>query len=199
MILKKVLLGALVAASALTTSLHAGRIAEPTPYSEDYLPMDQHVLTSKALDGSTLEIEDKSQWKIAKADRAKVVEWSAGDMLEIFPNTQCLRETRYLLHNKMTKQFVRCDLFLSPMAGLEHYKRIKAIDYHYGEVLVENDSGLKTLWRVTSSDVPLLQSWKRNHTIIVGSNTEGWLWSDSNDCILIDVEMNRYVQVQQIN
>jgi len=172
--------------------------AQQTVYSEDYLPMDQHVVTSKAVDGSTFEIEDKSQWKVYSADRQKVSAWTNGDLLKLYPNNQCFRSSKYVMVNARTKEAARVDLFLGPMAGLEHYKRIVAIDFSYGEVLVENDNGFRTAWQVPLSEMQKLASWKINHTIIVGSNNPSWFWADDVDCVLINVERGRFVQALQV-
>lgn len=195
--MRKILVATIVCVGALSTA-HAYNDEVPTEYSEGYLPLDKHLVTTKAIDGSTFEIEDKSQWKVARADRNKVQKWLNGDILQVYPNTQWFRDTKYIMLNARTKEYACVNLFLGPMAGLEHYKRIRAIDFQYGEVLVENENGYRSVWKVPTSQIMKLATWKINHTIIIGSNAPGWLWQDGNDCILINVERNRYVQAKQV-
>ena len=147
-----------------------------------------HWIVSSNIDGSILEIEDGSHWKIASG--SSLSRWRIGDIITITPNRSWFSDYKYYVINKSIDEYVAADLILGPIAygSLTHWA--VSLDFSQGKVVFENGSCFK----ICSSDLFLFEQWQINDTIIFGTNDS---WFTSYDILLINVNMNHYVRAKQ--
>lgn len=163
-----------------------------------YYPPQFHRATSIAVDGSSIEIEDGSIWKINPEQQYEIREWLPEDPLSISPNTSVFGSGNYYITNKARNIYVEANLHLGPILKGEFTKRIISIDYTYGELILEDGAGYRTTWMIDSGDRRTLNTWYLDQAVIVGTN-DSWLsgWFSSSDSILINVERNCYIRARE--
>lgn len=153
-----------------------------------YPQFTAHWFVSTNIDGSVVEIEDGSHWKMA-ANYA-TTNWRYGDAIAITPNTGWNSDYSYYLVNKTTGTYIPADLILGPIAFGPHSHWIIGLDILQGKVFLENSSG----WKISQNDEQRLREWQINDTIIFGRNNS---WFSSYDHVLINVNLNHYIHAKQ--
>lgn len=153
-----------------------------------YPQYTSHWFISTNLDGSIIEIEDGSQWKMAPNYSARY--WRHGDTLAITPNNSWNSDYNYYVVNKTTGSYVPADLILGPIAFGPWSHWVIGLDSLQGKVFLENGS----TWKVSSNDENMLRDWQINDTIIFGRNSS---WFSSYDHVLINVNLNQFIHVKQ--
>ena len=83
--------------------------------SQYYYPPQFHRVSSLAIDGSSLELEDGSIWRIAPEHRHEIAEWLPNDPLAISPNMSFFQSGKYLITNKSRGVYVEASLHLGPI------------------------------------------------------------------------------------
>ena len=162
-----------------------------------YIPHQVHVMSGRAIDGSSLEIEDGSLFTIARGQEFILQTWGANDPIAISINQSIFPSTKYCIRNTISGSSINADLKLGPLVNNLYTKRIIGIDYYYGEILLEDGGGYRSSWLVDESDIYLIRDFLVNHAVIVGENT-GWnAWFSRSDSILINVEKNRSVRARE--
>ncbi|MCH9613729.1 MAG: hypothetical protein SP1CHLAM54_07380 [Chlamydiia bacterium] len=163
-----------------------------------HLPVQCHQAISCAVDGSSVFLEDGSEWTVYPDDRYIVMHWDQQDMLNISLNSSFFPASEFYISNPRTGEYIRVDMKLGPFYDNLYTKRVVGIDYLYGEVCIEDGSGYQTWWVVESSDIPLLRQWNVNDGIIVGSN-DNWYsgFFSSCDAILHVVEHDITVRARE--
>lgn len=166
----------------------ASRMGEKNEFFYSTTPTyAHHWLISAAYDGSIVELEDGSNWKLAP--NYSVFSWKVGDPMVITPNHSWLSDYNYYVVNKFTGSYVAADLIVGPIAFGPYTHWVIGIDYTSGHVYLENG----TTWTISSSDNFIFRDWAINDTIIIGANDS---WFSSYDSILINVNMNNYVRAR---
>jgi hypothetical protein len=162
-----------------------------------YLPHQIHMLSSRAIDGSSFEIEDGSAFTVTRGHEYALLNWATNDPLVVSVNQSIFPSSKYCMRNKNTGTTINVDLKLGPLVNNPYTKHIIGIDYYYGEILLEDGSGYRSSWVVDSSDIHLIRDFLINQAIIIGENS-GWnAWFSSSDSILINVEKNRSVRARE--
>jgi hypothetical protein len=136
--------------------------------------------------GDAVELEDGSIWAVNSSDRYKTLDWLTGDIIIIVPNHDWFSVYNYRLINANTGANVKVNLSLGPIYNGHYTHWILAIDYYHREICLEDGS----VWKMSSLDGSVLNTWLPNDTVIIGIN-DGW-FSGSNPNILINVNMNNY-------
>jgi len=157
-------------------------------YFNNYQVNTPHWLISATYDGSIVEIEDGSHWKLAP--NYSVFSWKVGDPIVVTPNHSCFSEYNYYVVNKFTGSYVAADLIVGPVAFGPYTHWIIGMDYASGHVFLENG----TTWTVSINDTFIFNDWAVNDTVIIGSNDS---WFSSYDSILINVNMNNFARSKQ--
>ncbi|MCK4934678.1 MAG: hypothetical protein KAR79_03735 [Simkaniaceae bacterium] len=164
-----------------------------------HYPAHYHIIVSVAIDGSSIEIEDGSQFKIPASQTYEVLNWRTNDPVVISPNTSCLSGCKYYLTNKERRSYVDANLYLGPIIGGNNTYRLAYINYHTGDVLLEIEGpygqGNQLRFRVEPSEQYILHTWALNQAVIVGSN-DSWFasWFSSCGHILINSEKNTFIR-----
>lgn len=153
-----------------------------------YPQFTNHWFISSNIDGSVIELEDGSQWKMAPNHATCF--WRHGDKIEISPNTSWSSDYSYYIVNRTTGRYIPADLILGPIAygPLSHW--VIGMDPFLGKVYLENGSA----WKVSSQDELKFKDWQINDTIIFARNSS---WFSSYDHVLINVNLNQYIHVRQ--
>lgn len=184
-------------ALAPLTSLSAYRTTDYT--ANGYLPLHEHVLVSKANDGSEVMIECQSIFKVHNNDRYVARTWQAGDYLQLMENLSFFRDTRYKLYNKNTGEHIRVELALGPVKNTDHFKYIQAISDYRQEVTVLNQNGYKSVWKIQAGNADKLKKWKEGQAILIGTNADDWnVWFTGDDALLLDVERNETLRATRV-
>lgn len=162
-----------------------------------YMPHQVHVMVGRAIDGSSLEIEDGSVFSVVHGQEYILLNWASSDPITISINQSLFGSGKYCITNKMTGSYLNVDLKLGPLINNGYTKRIIGIDYYYGELLLEDGGGRRSSWLVDEADLYLIRDFVINQAIIVGENTGRSSWFSSSDSILINVERNRSVRARE--
>ena len=203
--LSKISIGAFLTALALQfgvmTSLYCA--TGPVPGGNiQHFPAHYHVIVSVAIDGSSIEIEDGSQWKVRPSQAYEVSKWRTNDPVVISPNHSYLSGYKYYLTNKNRRYYVGGNLSLGPIIGGNNTYRIIYINYYDGEIYLQPEGpdgyGNEIYWCVEPSDRHVMKNWTINQAVIVGAN-DSWFssWFSYYNCILINSERNTYVRAQE--
>lgn len=154
-------------------------------FFNNYQSMSPHWLINATYDGSVVELEDGSHWKLSP--NYSVFSWKVGDPIVVTPNHSFFSEYNYYIVNKFTGSYVAADLIVGPLTFGPYTHWVIGIDYASGHVFLENG----TTWTVSANDTFVFNDWAINDTVIIGSNDS---WFSSYDTILINVNMNNYVR-----
>lgn len=130
--------------------------------------------------GDMITLEDGSIWKVRPDDKAKTLDWLAGDTIFILPNHSWFSSYYYVLSNQNTGAEVCVNLMLPPLYNGNYSHWIVAIDLYNLEVGLDDGS----VWKISSSDYSTIEKWKVNDTIVIGVNDS---WFSSKPNILINV------------
>lgn len=133
--------------------------------------------------GDMITLEDGSIWKVRPDDKAKTLDWLAGDSIFILLNHSWFSSYHYVLSNQNTGSEVCVNLMLPPLYNGNYSHWIVAVDYYNLEVALDDGS----IWKISSSDYSTIEKWKVNDTIIIGVNDS---WFSSKPNILINVYTN---------
>lgn len=136
--------------------------------------------------GDAVELEDGSIWSVYSGDRFLTLDWLTSDLILVVPNHDWFSVYNYRLINANTGANVKVNLTLGPIYNGIFTHWILAIDYYHREICLEDGS----VWKMSSLESSVLNTWLHNDTIIIGIN-DGW-FSGSNPNILINVNMNNY-------
>ena len=167
--------------------------------SRGYLPLTEHVLMKKAMDGSEVVIECGSVFKVAQTDRYILRGWRLGDFIQVKENLDIFKNTKYKVHNKRTDEDVQVNLSLGPIKNRDHFKYIDRVSLNRNEVEVRNQNGYRSVWSVQEGYESRLQKWKNGQAIIIGVNDRSWsVWMYGYDMILINVERNESLPVCRV-
>jgi hypothetical protein len=169
--------------------LHAGKKGAKQEFFWKKLPSSSfHWFACCNEDGSIIEIEDGSRWKLAPGYR--ISNWRAGDSIVITLNRSWFSDLSYYIVNKNTGAYIPAELILGPIAygPLSHW--VVGLDYTQGKVFLEDG----TTWKISSTDTPLFNDWQVNDTVIIGQNDS---WFSAFETILINVNMNSYIRAQK--
>ncbi len=167
-----------------------------------HFPAHYHIIISVAVDGSSIEIEDGSQWKVPDSQSYEVSRWQTSDPVVISPNNSYRSNYKYYLTNKNRGSYVKCNLSLGPIIGGNNSYRIIHLDLYNGNVYLQPEgpdgSGNETRWYIEPNDRHIMKTWTINQAVIVGTN-DNWFASWFSDCnrILINSECNTYVRAQE--
>jgi hypothetical protein len=176
----------------------------PSEYNNVYYPARFHKIFSFEAFGNEVELNNGSVWKIRSSDAYIVREtWKTSDYLTISPSyAPKLTGHSFYLTNQRNKTYVYATLQLGPvLRGYEDGKyttEIIYIDPVHGDVTLEDGFGITYTFQVPDHLRFGLKQWKIGQNVIIGSN-DNWLvnfW-DSADCILINVERNKYIKAKQ--
>ena len=162
-----------------------------------YMPHQVHIIACRAIDGSSLEIEDGSLFTVTRGQEHILLNWTNNDPLTILNNQSMFASSKYSIKNKNTGSTISVDLRLGPLVNNPYTKRIIGIDYYHGEILLEDGSGYRSSWLVDEADHHLIRDFLVNHAVIIGENSGWGSWFTNSDSILIDVEKNRSVRVRE--
>lgn len=163
-----------------------------------HMPVDCHQAISTAVNGSSVFLEDGSEWVIHADDRAILAHWNQQDILNISLNNSFFPGSKFYITNSRTGEYIQADMKLGPRLDSLYRKRIVGIDHYYGEVCIEDGSGYQTWWTVDSSDRNLLHRWTVGNTVIIGSN-DSWYagFFSSCDNVLYVVEHQLSVRARE--
>ncbi len=167
-----------------------------------YLPAHYHRIISVAIDGSSIEIEDGSQWNVPNSQSYEVSSWQTSDQVMISPNRFYRSNYKYYLTNTNRRSYVNCNLSLEPIIGGNNNYRIIHLDLCNGQVYLKTAGpdrhGNETHWYIDPADRHVIKNWTMNQAVIVGTNNN-WFASWFSKCnrILINSECNTYVRAQE--
>lgn len=203
--LSKISIGAFLTTLALQFGVMANPYfaGGPVPGGNiQHFPAHYHVIVSVAIDGSSIEIEDGSQWKVPSSQAYEVSNWKTNDPVVISPNYSCLSGCKYYLTNKNRGSYVDGNLSLGPIIGGNNTYRIIYLNPYDGEVYLQPEGpggyGNEIHWCVELGDRHIMKNWTMNQAVIVGAN-DNWFssWFSNCNCILINSERNTYVRAQE--
>lgn len=132
-----------------------------------YYPIAMHSLAGLSVLGDELATEDGAIWKISRYDAPKTFTWAANDPLIITQNHRWFSKYNYRIINQITGESLESNLFLGPYTNGAFTNYITRIDHFYGYVVLSNG----TQWRISDSDLYILDTWNLDDPIIIGSNS----------------------------
>ncbi|MBP9841046.1 MAG: hypothetical protein KBC64_01315 [Simkaniaceae bacterium] len=162
-----------------------------------YIPHQIHVMSARAIDGSSVEIEDGSLFTVARGHEYLLLNWGSNDPITVIRNNSVFPSTKYNLVNKRTGESVNVHLKLGPLVNNPYTKRIIGMDYYHGEILLEDGNGYRSSWLVDETDIYLIRDFLINEAVIIGENSGWGCWFSHSDSILINVEKNRSVRARE--
>ena len=170
-------------------------------FAANYAPPELHVLAGKSMDGKTFQFEDGSQWKVDPSYRSVLRSWRTNDHLFVLVNSYWFANTKYVVRNARTQSEIEVNLNLGPFKDSPYTKTIVSIDRHRGEILLEDGSMNRSVWRIDQTDLSTIRNWKQGNAVIIGKNEENWYngwFSTPSECILINVNKDRPVRGDEI-
>lgn len=158
-----------------------------------------HQALNISVDGSDIELEDKSIWQVIGWSQYKVKTWSAHHALVIAPNKNIFTRWAYpfKIINLDTHDVVKAKMKLTPVFNDPnidiHVHWIEDIDYQTRLIRLEDGS----IWSINWFDGGVMKSFGRYNIVIVGTN-DGW-FRGSNPNILICIANHKYIRGKVIN
>lgn len=164
-------------------------------FYDTYLPARVHMVSKVAINGTSVEIEDGSQWKVARGYEDRVIRWASDDVLDLYFNEDWIfPASKFYLYNRNTGEYAPVDLQLGPYVQSPYTQELSAMNLAAG--LVETcDSERATSWRISPSDRKVIADWQASDAIIVGSY---YNFFSSNDSFLINVETNEVILAKEL-
>ncbi len=164
-----------------------------------------HLLKAQGIDGSIIELEEGSQFKVIDADRETVKHWEQDAILKVMVNPQprWISSGTYYLVNVKMGDYVRADYYQGPLTTHPFASTIYHVDLHHGEIYVRDGRGNESRWQVNEEDRPKIRHWgsqpdpntrqKLLDTVLVGCNQKpgffsGLFGGSSDENILISYE-----------
>lgn len=144
--------------------------------------------------GEQVRLADGSLWTIHPRDRAKFLFWGEPLRVYVTQNSDFTRRTvsdiyPYKLVNFDRNQSVRVQLIEAPVYA--DCERIVAIDKVKKKISLESGS----LWKVSSYDRDILQTWEPGDFILMGANTR---WNRrSKAYLLVNISRNTMVRAKE--
>lgn len=148
-----------------------------------------------------IQLEDRSEWVIDKADLPILRTWKMGDPIEITPKGFFSRSSTwtYLLTNTVAESSVHVSLFKAPVPFDRNASWVSGLDKETGHVYLKNGLEDRTVWEVASSDLYLLAQWHVEDSIIIGKNDSYFWWFSPYNNILINVNGNHFVRARVVS
>lgn len=174
----------------LFTLLTQSTLNEPSStlvnhYLPNYTRYSWHWTAHLSYDGKKIILEDGSQWEISPKATSKILSWNPDSPLLIMQNDAWCTSYEYRLFNKSNYQSVEINLLTDPVVGGPHTHKISTIDYHNGELMLEDG----TRWMLHKDDEYYSKDWQINDIVIVGNNVYK---HDTDLHILINVKFHNY-------
>jgi hypothetical protein len=133
-----------------------------------FLPAGTHLVIAKGIDGSLIEIENGAQFQVASGDEEDVLEWSRYAPVVISPNPYWFSSSDFFITNRQTGTFISAKYVTKPVKNHRFTHQIFHLDPYYGEIVLSNELGEKTLWKVEKKDWELMRNWEKGEPIIIG-------------------------------
>lgn len=156
---------------------------------------------SLGFNGSSIELEDGSGWKIYSGDLYLTKNWLTTanslipDTIVIEPNQNwpTYSNFRYLLTNQQTAKTIRTNLHLAPLFH-SAYRRyihtytifVDVFGYQYVQLCLNDGS----IWNMLTNDHPITSLWQVHDTVIMGCNNGPYSAIAPN--ILININTNNW-------
>ncbi len=159
-------------------------------------PIHHHEVLSIQANGTAIEIDDGSLWRIMPEQNITSKKWMLDRKdkvtVVITQNTNWFfyKDYTYKLINTKTNETVYANMYLGPIVDSEFTHTIIDINQKKGELVLENNS----TWKVSSSDMKIFEDWALYDAIVVGVNSS---WLSRKKMLLINVNMNNYVRADQ--
>lgn len=158
------------------------------PFDYGAYPGYDHWAVLFSGDCRVVELEDKSQWKVAEHDVYKTLRWVSGDMIAIYPDCAWFPSGEYCIVNRRTGDSAEAILIRSAVHNGPYTKYIYGVDHYHNFVMLTDGSR----WVVNPRDHARFGKWLVSDMIIIGMNDRYWS-SRSYPAMLINVNRNEWV------
>ncbi len=186
--MKKVILATLL----LFTAVYAKQVPQESysvyPQKEQSLKANyihaegEHTLIGKSPDG-IIEFDSECQFKALEGVDHIMHHWDFYDRMTFTPNSDFFGGSEYYVTNLTKNESVKANIWRGPNIDNSATDCLERIDEYKEEIILVNDLGTKTRWKIHSDDFrDLLTHWKKGASVIIGKNNKGWLSSYFSDC-----------------
>lgn len=158
------------------------------PNDYTFYPGYDHWATYFSADCRVVELEDKSQWRVAEHEVYKTLKWLSGDFIAIYPDCGWFASGEYCIVNRRTAESVEAKLVRSAVHNGPYTKYIFGVDHYHNFVMLTDGSR----WVVNPRDYARFGKWLVSDMIIIGMNDRYWS-SRSYPAMLINVNRNEWV------
>ena len=197
--MKKYITALFLAVFAMTGKVAAEEVNLPT--SSDYVikTQDTHFILGFSVDGSEIEFEDRSCWRIPNSAFNVTQEWRRGDPILVMPTTCMLfaGDYPYTLYNARTRSEVQTIMEICPDRNGPYTKTVYRFDPHNCRLTLVKNNGAQFTFNVHPSDYAITHDWESNDRIFIAKNQEYWAASPSHKLLLINAETATQVRANE--
>ncbi len=166
--------------------------ANPTPPHNILNPLYFYRIEKIFLLGKSVQLENKSIWKVLESDLWKMGKWSEGDSIVITASHDWWHSSwysnyGYCMNNETKGSYVHVDLEKAPPPFGKETDWISALEKHSGYLFLVKKG---PCWKIDPNDKEIFEGWRVNDSIILGSNDH---WFSSYGYILINLRTKGHV------